>query len=206
MKRLLILVGFFILACTGLAAAASGPAPTDIPPDHWAYKAVKELLARGYFSLYDDGTFKGDRPVDRLALVNIVTKLLDEVQKKETPPVSLRDLQDLKKLSEEFKDEIIDYKEKSAALETRISKLEEEQKILQQDLTRNVDETQTALANIQGQMAKDKKELLGKMDDLQGEVKTLRLDFEKERNANRRAHRNLWVGIVVALVAGLAVK
>ncbi|MGH8103429.1 MAG: S-layer homology domain-containing protein [bacterium] len=193
-----------LLAMVLWAGAAAAQTPSDTPTDHWAYKSVKELLAKGYFSLYDDGTFKGDKPVDRLTMVNIVTKLIDEVNKKQTPQVSVKDLQDLKKLAEEFKDEIIDFKEKNAALDTRLSKLEEEQKIMQQDLTRNIDETEQALGDIKDQMAKDKKELLAKIDVLTGEVKMLRTDFVKEKKANRRAHSTMWLGIVAALVVGLA--
>jgi len=179
-------------------------APKDIPPDHWAYKMVKELLQKGYFSLYDDGTFKGDKAVDRLTLAGIVSKLLDEVGKKEIPTISRRELEDLKKLSEEFKDEIIDFKEKSAALDDRLKKMEEEQKLLNDALTRIVDET----GEMMNRLASDLEALktTQKQDklELEAKIESLRSDLEKEKRANRRAHSTMWIGIIVAFIAGLA--
>ncbi len=193
-----------VMGVTVVSRSLWAQTPKDIPPDHWAYKMVKELLQKGYFSLYDDGTFKGDKAVDRLTLAGIVSKLLSEVGKKEIPTISKRELEDLKTLSEEFKDEIIDFKEKSAALETRLKKMEEEQKLLNDSLTRIVDET----GEMMNKLASDLEDLknVQKQDklELQAKIESLRDDLEKQKRANRRAHSTMWIGIIVAFVAGLA--
>ena len=43
----------------------------DVPPNHWAYEAVMELVNRGYIAI-DDGLFAGDQPVDRFTLATVV--------------------------------------------------------------------------------------------------------------------------------------
>src|SRR5579883_2277884 len=37
----------------------------DVPPNHWAYDAVRQLAADGYIQGYPDGQFKGQRPMTR---------------------------------------------------------------------------------------------------------------------------------------------
>ena len=46
--------------------------------------------------------------------------------------------------------------------------------------------------------------MLARIDGLENEVKILRLDFQREKKSNRNAHQMMWIGIVAALVAGLA--
>ncbi|HOX27758.1 MAG TPA: S-layer homology domain-containing protein, partial [bacterium] len=48
----------------------------DIPQNHWAYKAVKYLIDIGLLGGYDDGLFRGDRPVSRYELSVLIAKLV----------------------------------------------------------------------------------------------------------------------------------
>ncbi|MFA6450446.1 MAG: S-layer homology domain-containing protein [bacterium] len=48
----------------------------DVPPDHWAYKAVKYLSDIGLLGGYDENLFKGDKPVTRYELSLIIAKLV----------------------------------------------------------------------------------------------------------------------------------
>ena len=72
---LLLLLGSF---STPVTYAASNN-PVDVPADHWAYKAVKALIDKGYLQLYQDQTFQGDKPVDRFTLATVVAKVLNEI-------------------------------------------------------------------------------------------------------------------------------
>lgn len=44
----------------------------DVPRNHWAYEAVRELAERGYAVGYPDGTFKGDRTLTRYEFAEII--------------------------------------------------------------------------------------------------------------------------------------
>jgi len=48
----------------------------DVPPEHWAYKAVKYLAEIGLLGGYDDSHFRGNRPVTRYELSVIIAKLV----------------------------------------------------------------------------------------------------------------------------------
>lgn len=49
----------------------------DVPPDHWAYQAVKRLVDAGLLDGYVGDGFRGDQVVTRYELAMIVSKLLD---------------------------------------------------------------------------------------------------------------------------------
>jgi len=49
----------------------------DVPPDHWAYEAIMDLVRRGILSGYPDGTFKPDNPVKRSETAVILTKVFN---------------------------------------------------------------------------------------------------------------------------------
>jgi len=75
---LVVLVAMlFTIALSVMADSNSNP--TDVPSSHWAYKAVKLLIDKGYLQLYQDQTFQGDKPVDRYTMAIIVAKILNEI-------------------------------------------------------------------------------------------------------------------------------
>lgn len=78
----------------------------DVPPNHWAYQAVVKLVNEGYLEVYQDGSFRGDRPVDRYTLARVVARLLDEMSR-DTGRVTEEDVQLLRKLSTEFRSELV---------------------------------------------------------------------------------------------------
>ncbi len=70
----------FVLACaltllTVPVFAQQRGAPADVPPNHWAFKAVDDLFRAGILQGYPDGTFKGDRPVSRYELASVLAAL-----------------------------------------------------------------------------------------------------------------------------------
>ena len=47
---------------------------TDVPNNHWAYKAINELAELGIVNGYQDGTFKPDKAVTRAELATILDR------------------------------------------------------------------------------------------------------------------------------------
>lgn len=48
---------------------------SDVPPDHWARKAIQELVDAGILSGFPDGTFQGNRPITRYELAVVVQRI-----------------------------------------------------------------------------------------------------------------------------------
>lgn len=65
----------FSLATTALAAGAAAEL-SDVQSGAWYYKEVSEMVAAGYISGYEDGTFKPDREVTIAEFVTMVTRSL----------------------------------------------------------------------------------------------------------------------------------
>lgn len=80
----------------GTATPAEGMFP-DVPENHWAYEAVKDLKDRGYVTGYPDGTFKGDRTMTRYEFAQLVHNALQ---------AGAPDSEAVKKLKAEFAPEL----------------------------------------------------------------------------------------------------
>lgn len=67
----------------------------DVPPDHWAAAAVKELAALGIVNGFPDGTFRGDQPITRYELAVALARFMRHLEESlkdlraRTPKVSL---------------------------------------------------------------------------------------------------------------------
>jgi len=200
----LVLILILAISSSSLAGAAKGP--TDIPPGHWAYQTIQQLLARGWVTLYDDGTFRGDKPVDRLTFAATLGKILDDLTRGVPGGISRQDLEDLRALAEDFKDDIVNFKVKSDELDRRIQQLDESQQAIQQDITRLTDEFNERLTEIDEARKADKVALLTEIEELNRKIERLNLQLQREIAANRKAHSTLWVGVLVALALGVAVN
>ena len=64
-----------VLSINSAVFAAANPF-SDMPAGHWAYKAVTNLAAKGLFTGYGDGTFRGDRNITRYETATILAKVL----------------------------------------------------------------------------------------------------------------------------------
>ena len=132
-----------IVLLLALCATAVCAQTTDVPKDHWAYEAIRQLADRGYVLGYPDGKFLGDRPLTRYEFATIVARILNEVDEKITaakataPTVSTpaesgqltvpstaeqaglskQDIESINKLVDEFKVEL-------AVIGTRLDKVE----------------------------------------------------------------------------------
>ena len=75
MKRYLPVVLSVLLVIALAVPAAAGPF-TDVPENHWAYEAVKQLAAYGLVIGFPDGEYKGNEPMTRYQLAMVVARLL----------------------------------------------------------------------------------------------------------------------------------
>jgi hypothetical protein len=143
-----------LIACS---IGAQCQAPDDVPTDHWAYEAVRDLIAKGYLEGYPDGSFLGQRPLTRYEMAVLIKRIVDNITAKiseyrpkdtasastpgekpqtvtpSTQPNSYAsDLEAVRKLVDEFKTEL-------AVIGTRLDKFEQA-----------VDDIHGRLENIEG--------------------------------------------------------
>lgn len=121
MKKFAALVAVLALICFAAPAFAANPF-MDVPMNHWAYDAVSQLASRGVVSGYPDGAFKGEWKATRYEMASVVARALAYVDMNKA---SKQDLELLKKLVVEFKDELDALGVKVDELDSRVAVLEE---------------------------------------------------------------------------------
>ena len=116
---------FAVVLCAlmvfGGTAFAANPF-MDVPAGHWAYDAVAQLAARGVVSGYPDGAYKGAQPATRYEMASVVARSLAKV---DLEKASKQDLEMLKKLVMEFKDELDALGVKVDKIDKRVAALED---------------------------------------------------------------------------------
>ncbi len=95
----------------------------DVPASHWAYDAVAQLAARGVVSGYPDGSYKGAQPATRYEMASVVARALAKV---DLEKASKEDVELLKKLVVEFKDELDALGVKVDQIDSRLAVLEKD--------------------------------------------------------------------------------
>lgn len=145
MKKLfaaLVLIG---VLC---ASQVAGQAPTDVPKDHWAYEAVRDLIARGYLVGYADGTFMGKRPLSRYEFATVIKRIMDDMAEKavkqvteepavdKSTQVTPQDIAALRKLIDEFKPELVVIGARLDKAEAAISGLTTAVETVKQDVSK----------------------------------------------------------------------
>jgi len=93
----------------------------DVPMNHWAYDAIGQLAARGVLSGYPDGTYKGNQPTTRYEMASALARALAVV---DMTKASKQDVEMLKKLVVEFKDELDALGVKVDKLDSRVALIE----------------------------------------------------------------------------------
>lgn len=161
MKKMTFVLVALLCVCS-IPVFAQGPF-TDVPTDHWAYDAVNQLQQDGIIIGYPDGTFGGKRTITRYEFAVAIARVVDYLggatspaagvsqaqldkalegyaKKSEIPTVptlanlaSKSDLDQVRKLVDEFRDELaalgVDVdalKRDVAALSCRVDVLEAE--------------------------------------------------------------------------------
>ena len=106
MRHVLLAVVVGMLLPVALSAVTAAQTVQDVPSNHWAYDAVVEMVRRGYLSV-EDGRFQGDRPVDRFTLATVVARILHEIESGNIEPQSREDVELLRRLVTEFREELV---------------------------------------------------------------------------------------------------
>lgn len=120
MKKFMTVLAVVALVAFAAPAFAANPF-ADVPAGHWAYDAVAQLAADGLISGYPDGQFKGPQKATRYEVAAMVARAVargDELH------ASKKDIELLKKLMVEFKDELDALGAKVDKIDKRVGKLE----------------------------------------------------------------------------------
>ncbi len=107
----------------------------DINSNHWAYQSVKELVEKGYLSVYPDNTFRGNEPVDRYTLASVIARVLKEMQSGKAN-ILTDDIETLKKLYEEFDKKLAANTLDLNQINTKVASLEKGLGINNEEITR----------------------------------------------------------------------
>lgn len=102
----------------------------DVEPTSWAYEALKSLVERyGCLAGYPDSTFRGDRALSRWEFAAGLNACLSTVERllQENAAVLQQDLDQLKRLTQDFKQELTALGGRVDNLETRLAYLEDHQ-------------------------------------------------------------------------------
>lgn len=130
MRALLVSVTVATLTLGLIAPAAPQPF-SDVPGPHWAAEAIAKLAADGLVEGYPDGTFKGDRPMTRYEMAEVVARILARIEiivnapqpPAGAPEVSREDLDLLLRLVDELRAELADKQVRIPPLEEEINAL-----------------------------------------------------------------------------------
>lgn len=124
MKKFVVAVAVVALVAFAAPVFAATNPFMDVPMNHWAYDAIGQLAAHGILSGYPDGTYKGKQPTTRYEMASALARALAVV---DMTKASKQDVEMLKKLVVEFKDEL-------EALGVRVDDLDERVKVLEDRL------------------------------------------------------------------------
>ncbi|HOK20513.1 MAG TPA: S-layer homology domain-containing protein, partial [Thermosynergistes sp.] len=123
MKKFFALLAVAVLVAFAAPAFAANPF-VDVPMNHWSYDALSQLAAKGIIQGYPDGSFKGNQPMTRYEMATAVARALATV---DMDKASKEDVEMLKRLVVEFKDEL-------DALGVKVDELDERVAVLEKNL------------------------------------------------------------------------
>lgn len=108
----------------------------DVPRDHWAYDSVQTLSERGYLSLYSGEDFNGDEPLTRYEMAEIIANVLENtVGGTASENLSEEDVDVIRELSLEFRDELVTVAQKQKDFEERLKAAEDTNQIQDEDIS-----------------------------------------------------------------------
>ena len=139
-KNKTLAASMLILAGAGIATAAPF---SDVPANHWAYKAVSEMAEKGILQGFPNGTYKGDENVSRYHIAMATSKMLAYIEQNGIGSIDRKDLHALEKLTAEFADEL-------AMLGVKVTALEDDMQVVKEDvagLKKDVDGIKNAMKN-----------------------------------------------------------
>lgn len=207
----LLLVGLILLTLlAGFSTISLATnSPSDVPPSHWAYQAVKAMIDKGYLQLYQDRSFQGDKPVDRYTLAVVISKILNEIAAGKVGSTA-EDVELLRKLTNEYWSELVEMNIKGDQSTKRMEKLSKQDQIFKEELTQTMIMVQK-LTTEQILLQKEVQQILDEIQTISMRVKRLEEENSrlKDDMARLRAEydetkhkQNLY--IFAAIILGLA--
>ena len=124
MKKLAVLVAILSIAAVAAPAMSATNPFMDVPMNHWAYDAIGQLAAHNILSGYPDGLYKGKQQTTRYEMASALARALAVV---DMTKATKQDVEMLKRLVVEFKDEL-------EALGVRVDELDERVAVMENRL------------------------------------------------------------------------
>ena len=140
MKKLNKFIVALLLASavtTVQAATNQSKLYSDVPTNHWAYKAVEDLTQKGLIVGFPNGTFKGNKPLTRYSFAVVVSRMLERYAEltENGNFVSQKDLKTLEDLVSEFVTEIESISEDIKTLKSDVSDIKTDVKKNKTDIS-----------------------------------------------------------------------
>lgn len=144
-------VAVLLILCLLLApmSMARGAEIQDLDEDHWAYDIVQDLVEKGFLSLFDDDTFRGERELTRLEMAEVIARILEHIEQREVA-LTGADLRNLRELTIEFREELVELTQEKQIFADRIEELEKFRQIQEEDMAILVERIEGELAQIDG--------------------------------------------------------
>jgi hypothetical protein len=186
-------------------AAAMAAEPKDVPADHWAYQAVKQLIDQGYLQLYQDQTFQGNQPVDRYTLATVVAKILNEIASGGVG-TNRNDVKILRELTNELRQELVKVISDSSTYSKKTEEMKRSDLVMREDLIRtnlavqSINSEQLAMQAEQAELQKEVQQIVNDLTALAQRV----TEVEKEITKLKAENKKQKLYLIVAIVLGLA--
>lgn len=165
----------------------------DVSEDHWAYESVKALIEKGYLSLYEDGTFRGKEKVSRYELADLVSRLIKNFSEGDIE-ASEKDIEILRELSVEFRDELVDLASDQEKLSQQIDKLNREDIVLKESIGNNIENVESMKENfstLENNLEERLEKISGNINSFNENIDTLRQDLNQSENNLEAQNRKL---------------
>lgn len=191
-----------LIAVGGVRAAAvteTERAPKDVPPSHWAYQGVRQLLDKGYLALYQDQTFRGDQPVDRYTLAAVVARILEEVAAG-TAATNPEDFKMLQDLSNAYRDELVKVLNENNSLTRRLEELSRQGQVFKEDGTQTNAAVQN-LAHEQRELQKEVRMLISDILTVKQQVDRHEAEINRLKAENKRQNFYIIIAFIIGLLA-----
>lgn len=206
MNRFSQLAGLGLMAASISLSSAQASTPSDIPGSHWAKDEAKELVDKGYISLFGDNSFRGDAPLTRYAFLTAMSKLLDQLEaiRKGGGATGGGDTVELKALLGQVKSALGELETAQRSLGEKSEKTGATQEVLERDVTKLMDSTNQKLKRMESQLADLNSEMDSRDRRLRAELDAMNQKLRDAQKKNQQARTFLWLGVVAAAAVGVS--
>jgi len=183
MKKVSKLLVLTLAIVMMFSITALGAEIKDVPESHWAYDSVQQLVEKGYLSLYEDDTFKGTNKVSRYELAEIIARMLNDTASGQME-MSEEDVDTLRELSLEFRDELVDIANKQNMFSNNLQQVQKKNVIQDEAIgqtNEKITEVQEEVSQIIDEIV-TVKELNNQVESLSTRVSTLEEELNSTNN------------------------